>query len=275
MTAIHSWVESPDNHQRHRGKLHSDDLSTQEPNHYNKYPSTKTNSIRLLNKTNDIKTQPVWRLLSLNRPAESIGSIPQASMIYKSQQQINDRRQSESYQQRYQTINTASIPPLMSVRSDVNTAAKLYKTANHTSSSHYDNDNMYYDSNLQIHQQQYTTYNTNNTSDISSAHTRNNGARQKKNSTNRTNTTNKKTNQSPEKTKTSVIDETNSSLEKPKTTNEEVSIKKPNETSVLTSTTEVLAKEIEKSDDSGNGISGEKVAIKNDNETNVVQIENE
>ncbi|CAF3907723.1 unnamed protein product [Adineta steineri] len=43
---------------------------------------------------------------------------------------------------------------------------------------------MYYDSNLQIHQQQYTTYNTNNISDISSAHTTNNGARQKRNSTN-------------------------------------------------------------------------------------------
>ncbi|CAF1301437.1 unnamed protein product [Adineta steineri] len=55
-------------------------------------------------------------------------------MVYKPQQQINDRRQSESYQQRtnindhrqrYQTINTASIPPLMSVRSDINTTAKF------------------------------------------------------------------------------------------------------------------------------------------------------
>ncbi|CAF1054412.1 unnamed protein product [Adineta steineri] len=106
---------------------------------------------------------------------------------------------------------------------------------------------MCYDSNLQIHQQQYTTYNTNNTSDISSAHTTNNGAGQKKNSTNQIS----------------------------KTTNEEVSIKKPNETSALPSTTEVLAKEIGKSNDSSNGISGEKVAIKNDYETNVVQIENE
>ncbi|CAF1180616.1 unnamed protein product [Adineta steineri] len=85
----------------------------------------------------------------------------------------------------------------------------------------------------------------------------------------------KKTNQSSEQTKTSVIDETNSSLEISKTTNEEVSIKKPNEISILTSTTEVLAKEIGKSNDSSNGISGEKVAIKNDYETNVVQIENE
>ncbi|CAF0726034.1 unnamed protein product [Adineta steineri] len=51
-------------------------------------------------------------------------------MICKSQQQINDRRQSKSYQQqininddkqRYQTINTTSISPLMSVQSDVNT----------------------------------------------------------------------------------------------------------------------------------------------------------
>ncbi|CAF1551710.1 unnamed protein product [Adineta steineri] len=69
-------------------------------------------------------------------------------MTYKSQQQINDRRQSESYQQRYQTINTASIPPLMSVRSDVNTTAKLYKIANHINSSHYDDENMYHDLNF-------------------------------------------------------------------------------------------------------------------------------
>ncbi|CAF1417887.1 unnamed protein product [Adineta steineri] len=82
-------------------------------------------SIRLLNKTNDSKTQPVWRSLSPKRPAESISSIPQASMIYKSQQQINDRRQSQSYQLRYQTMNTASILPLMSGRSDVNTSAKI------------------------------------------------------------------------------------------------------------------------------------------------------
>ncbi|CAF3673510.1 unnamed protein product [Adineta steineri] len=104
-------------------------------------------------------------------------------MIYKSQQQTNDRRQSESYQQptnindhkqRYQTINTASIPPSMSVQSDINTAEKLYETANHTIQ-------------IQII---------------------------------------KKTKHSFEQTKTSVIDETNYSLEKPKVTNEEVSIKK-------------------------------------------------
>ncbi|CAF4074186.1 unnamed protein product [Adineta steineri] len=65
----------------------------------------------------------------------------------------------------------------------------------------------------------------------------------------------KKTNQSSEQTKTSVIDETNSSLEKPKITNEEVAIKKSNETSALTATTEVLAKEIGKLNDSSNGIS--------------------
>ncbi|CAF1076881.1 unnamed protein product [Adineta steineri] len=107
---------------------------------------------------------------------------------------------------------------------------------------------MYYDSNLQIHQQQYTTYNTNNTSDISSsAPTTNNGARQKKNSTN----------------------------QKLKRTNEEVPIKKSNETSVLTPTTKILPKEIGKPNDSSNGISDEKFAIKNDNETTVIQIENE
>ncbi|CAF3753924.1 unnamed protein product, partial [Adineta steineri] len=49
------------------------------------------------------------------RPAESIDPIPQASIIYKSQQRTNDRRQLESYQQRYQTMNTASLSPLMSV----------------------------------------------------------------------------------------------------------------------------------------------------------------
>ncbi|CAF0777714.1 unnamed protein product [Adineta steineri] len=337
-----NWDESTDNHQRHRQQLHSDDLSTQKPNRYNKQPTStiktrnndrqQTNSrfkqnSSTLNKTNDNKTttnnnktQPVWRPLSPNRPTEAIDPTPQESMIYKSQQQqqqqINDpRRQSESYQQRtnindhkqqrYQTINTASIPPLMSVRSDVNTTAKLYKTANHTNSSHYEDENMYYDSNLQTHQrynhsnahnrgyttlgsygryrrsgtvrhqQQYTTYNTNNTSGISSAPTTNNGARQKKNPTNRTNTNNKKTSQSSEQTKPTVIDETNSSLEKLKITNEEVPMKKPNETAVLTPTTEVLPKEIGKSNDSGNGISDEKVAIKNDNETNVVQTENE
>ncbi|CAF1112445.1 unnamed protein product [Adineta steineri] len=160
--------ESADNHRRHRQQLHLDDLSTQKPNHYNKQSSTKT----------------IWRPLSTNRLAESIDPISQESIIYKSQQQTNDHRQSESYQQRinmndykqrYQTINTASVPSLM----------------------------------------------------------------------------------------------------KPKTTNEEVSIKKPNETSVLTPTTKVLAKEIGKSDDSGNGILDEKVAIKNDNGTNVVQTENE
>ncbi|CAF1382973.1 unnamed protein product [Adineta steineri] len=176
-------------------------------------------------------------------------------------------------QQRYQTINTASIPSLMSVPSDVNTTAKLYKIANHINSSHHDDKNMYYDLNLKTHQQQYTTYNTNNISSIPSTPTTNNEAQQKKNFTNHTNTNNKTTNQSSEKTKTSVIDETNSSLEKPETTNEEVSIKKPNETSVLTSTTKILTKEIGKSNDSGNGISDEEVAIQNDNETNIVQIE--
>ncbi|CAF1070385.1 unnamed protein product [Adineta steineri] len=68
-------------------------------------------------------------------------------MIYKSQQQTNDRRQSESYQQptnindhkqRYQTINTASIPPSMSVQSDINTAEKLhYNNRYNYSNEHY------------------------------------------------------------------------------------------------------------------------------------------
>ncbi|CAF1212887.1 unnamed protein product [Adineta steineri] len=59
-------------------------------------------------------------------------------MVYKPQQQINDCRQSESYQQRYQTINTAYIPPLMSVRSDINTTAKLhYNNRYNYSNEHY------------------------------------------------------------------------------------------------------------------------------------------
>ncbi|CAF1443608.1 unnamed protein product [Adineta steineri] len=80
----------------------------------------------------------------------------------------------------------------MSVRSDVNTTAKLNKIANHVNSSHYDDKNMYHDLNLKTHQQQYTTYNTNNISNISLVSTTNYEAQQKKNSTNRTNTNDKK-----------------------------------------------------------------------------------
>jgi hypothetical protein len=333
-----NWNESNDNRQHQ--SLHSDNLSTQKSNRYNKQSSIKirhndrqqinsrskptsslSNKINQLidNKSTNKKTQAVWRPLSPTRSSEPIDSIPQEPISYKSQQQqqINDRRQSDSYQQRtnlndhkqrYQTtntsmINTASIPPLMSVRSDATTTAKLYKTTNHTGSSdYYDDENVYYDSNLQTHQryhhsnlhnrgyttlgsygrykrsvplrhqQQYTTYNINNTSTISSAPNTSSGTRQKKNSTNRTNTNNKKSNQSSEQTKTSMVDDqANSSIVKNQPIIEDVSITKPIETSVLSSTTE-----IEKSNPSGNGISDQKIVIKTDNESNIIsQTENQ
>ncbi len=263
-----------------------------------------------MHKTNqsiDNKTQPVWHSLSPARPSETIDPTPQESTSYKSQQQTNDRRQSESYQQRTNLndhkqrypsiINTASIPPLMSVRSDPTTTAKLYEAANHTGSSHYDDDAAYYDSNLQTHQryqhsnlhnrgyttlgsygryrrggtlrhqQQYTTYNTNNTSGVSSAPQTSTGTRQKKNSTN---------NKKSEQRKPLVVDEVYSPLEKQKTIIEEIPITKPIETSVLSPSTEVLTKEIEKSNGSGNVISDQKISIQNDNETTVVgQTQNE
>jgi hypothetical protein len=324
-----NWNESNDNRQHQ--SLHSDNLSTQKSNRYNKQSSIKirhndrqqinsrskptsslSNKINQLidNKSTNKKTQAVWRPLSPTRSSEPIDSIPQEPISYKSQQQqqINDRRQSDSYQQRtnlndhkqrYQTtntsmINTASIPPLMSVRSDATTTAKLYKTTNHTGSSdYYDDENVYYDSNLQTHQryhhsnlhnrgyttlgsygrykrsvplrhqQQYTTYNTNNTSGVSSAPHTTTGTRQKKNSTN---------NKKSEQRKPLVVDEVYSPLEKQKTIIEEI----PIETSVLSPSTEVLTKEIEKSNGSGNVISDKKISIQNDNETTVVgQTQNE
>jgi hypothetical protein len=205
-------------------------------------------------------------------------------------------------------INTASIPPLMSVRSDATTTAKLYKSVNHTGSAHYDDDyyddeNAYYDPNLQTHQryhqsnlhnrgyttlgsygryrrsgtlrhqQQYATYNMNNTSGISSAPSTSTGARQKKNSTNRTNTNNKKTNQSFEQPKPLIVDERNTPSIKKQITTEEVPITKPIETSISSPpVTEVLTTETGKSND----ISDQKTSVKNENESNVVgQTENE
>jgi hypothetical protein len=290
-----SWDETAEN--RPRQQLHSDDLSTQKSTRHNKQLSIKTrhndrqqvNSRTKLNKSNQStnnKSQQAWRPLSPNRTSESIDPTPQESNSYKSQQQ-QQRTNLNDHKQRYQTsntsmINTASIPPLMSVRSDATTTAKLFKT---TASDYYEDENAYYDSNLQTHQryhqsnlpnrgyttlgsygryrrggalrhqQQYTTYNINNTSGISSAPNTSTGTRQKKNSNN------KKTNQSSEQNKTSNIESTNSPIVKNSPAIEEVPIPKPIETSVLTPTIEI---------DKSNGNTEQKAAIKNDNETAIV-----
>lgn len=202
--------------------------------------------------------------------------MPQESVPYKSQQRSN----LNDHKQRYQTapqplIDTSSIPPLMSVRSDATATANLYKSA-----AHYDEESMYYNSSLDMHQnyhhtnlhnrgyttlgsygryrrggtvrhqQQYASYNINNTSGVSSAPNTSSGTRQKKNSSNRTNS--------------------NKSV---KTPNEEVSISKLLDTPiVLPSSNEVLLKGTEKSNDTIE----QKSTIKNDNEANsVVQTENE
>jgi hypothetical protein len=309
-----NWNESPiDN--RHRQQLHSDDLSTQKPNRYNKQirqndrqqtnsrsKPTSTLSNKINQSTNN-KSQPAWRPLSPTRQSESTDPTQQEPISYKSQQRTN----LNDHKQRYQTtntsiINTASIPPLMSVRSDATVTAKLYKTANHTGSSdYYDDENAYYDSNLQTHQryhpsnlhnrgyttlgsygryrrsgtlrhqQQYTTYNINNTSGISSAPNTASGTRQKKNSSNRTTTNNKKPNQSSEQKKISVVDESNTSIVKNQPTIEEVPITKSIETSILSPTLE-----IENLNESGNGISDQKSLLKTENESNIVsQTENQ
>ncbi|CAF1097369.1 unnamed protein product [Rotaria sordida] len=142
-------------------------------------------------KTVTNKTQPAWRPLSPARPLDSNDPTPQESASYKPQININDRRQSAPLErkQRYTPINTASIPPLMSVRSDVpptsTTTSKQYKTSNqlqrqdYNSSSHYsqrndfynetndstwgnddeyyDDETGYYDPNIQTHQRHQHT----------------------------------------------------------------------------------------------------------------------
>ncbi|CAF2823948.1 unnamed protein product [Rotaria sp. Silwood2] len=150
------------------------------------------------NKTVTNKTQPAWRPLSPARPLDLNDPTPQESISYKSQTNIDDRRQSapNDRKQRYTQINTSSIPPLMSVRSDVppstsTTTSKQYKTSSqsqrqdYNSSSHYsqrndfynetndtnwgnddeyyDDDTGYYDPNMQTHQRHHHTmgYNSN------------------------------------------------------------------------------------------------------------------
>lgn len=202
----------------------------------------------------------------------------QESIPYKPQQQQQQRtKTSDHNKQRYQTsnINTSSIPPLMSVRSDATTTANLYQTM---PSDYYEDDSTYYNSNIQSHQRyhpsnahnrgyttlgsygryrrggtirhqqqqqhQYPTYNLNRTSGVSSAPTANTGARQKKNSTN------KKSHTSSEQTKTTEIDEVHSPVVKTPPIMEE---RKLPETPVLSPTIE-----LEKS----NGTSDSKTAIK-------------
>jgi len=134
--------------------------------------------------------------LSPTRPIETNDPTPQEAISYKNQiktNDINDRRQSAPIERkhRYTTpINTSSIPPLMSVRSDVPpptgssaTTSKHLKTSNqsqrqdYNSSSHYsqrndfynetndsawgnddeyyDDETGYYDPNIQTHQRHH------------------------------------------------------------------------------------------------------------------------
>jgi hypothetical protein len=151
------------------------------------------------NKTVTNKSQPPWRPLSPTRPIDSNDPTPQEAISYKTQiktNDINDRRPSapterkSRYNTSSTTINTASIPPLMSVRSDVppptvsssanTTTSKHFKTSNqsqrqdYNTSSHYsqrndfynetndsawgnddeyyDDETGYYDPNIQTHQ---------------------------------------------------------------------------------------------------------------------------
>jgi hypothetical protein len=198
------------NDRRRQQQTISDDLS-QKSNRYNEqtndYNRTKQSSIKSRskdiqssskseNKTLNNKTQPPWRALSPTRPLDPNDPTPQEAISYKTQiktNDINDRRQlaPTERKQRYTTtttpINTASIPPLMSVRSDVppttvssSTTSKHLKTSNqsqrqdYTNSSHYsqrndfyndtndstwvnddeyyDDETGYYDPNIQTHQ---------------------------------------------------------------------------------------------------------------------------
>jgi hypothetical protein len=156
------------------------------------------------NKIVNNKNQPAWRALSPPRPIDTNEPTPQEAISYKTQMKstdINDRRQSAPTERkpRYTTtsttINTSSIPPLMSVRSDVPpstiqssssttaTTSKHFKTSNqsqrqdYNNSSHYsqrndfynetndstwgnddeyyDDETGYYDPNIQTHQRHH------------------------------------------------------------------------------------------------------------------------
>ena len=148
--------------------------------------SSDVSATKLDPKTVPNKNQPVWRALSPARPLESTDPTPQEAISIAQQQKpveqptqpVHDRRQSAppERKQRYApSINTASIPPLMSVRSDVPptstaTGSKHFKTANPSHYSqrnefyneatdatwanddeYYDEDTGYYDSSMQTH----------------------------------------------------------------------------------------------------------------------------
>ncbi|CAF0891877.1 unnamed protein product [Adineta ricciae] len=296
------------NQQRRRQQLHSDDSATQRSNRFNKQVVNKTNqndkqqtnshvkpNSAPTNKTNQIsdtksmnnKNQPAWRSLSPNRPTESVDPTPQESMSYKSQQRTN----LNDHKQRYPPIDTSSIPPLMSVRSNLPIpTSKSYQTTNHTGAPHYDDENAYYESNLQAHQryqhshlqnrgyttlgsygryrrsgtlrhqQQYTTYNTTNTSAGSSAPSTSNGTRQKKNANN------KKVSSSSDQSKSAVADNVNSPTENVKTINDEIPVVKSPEPLIPSPSMETG-----KLNESNIGINEQKNISKTDNENNTNQ----
>ena len=122
-------------------------------------------------------SQPVWRPLSPNRPLDVNDPTPQESIHSHSQNKsTHDRRQPER-KSRYTTpMNTSSIPPLMSVRSDVvppslpsNTNLnKHYKSSNYSQrhefypetneDEYYEDDNGgYYDSTMSTHSRQQSS----------------------------------------------------------------------------------------------------------------------
>ena len=209
------------------------------------------------------RSQEAWRLQSPNQPMEELTS--QEPVNYKSQPRAN----LNDHKQGYAMINTASIPPLMSVRSDPASTAKLYQS----SSTHYPQHNEYYNdgnedetgyyesdltshqryqsstmhnrgytalgpygryrrSGAHRHQQHYAGYHTHPT--VPSAPSTVSGPRQKKTaSANRTTSSNsKKVHDSSDLTKTPVLDEEISSLMTKQLNMDDVSVPRPIETSI-------------------------------------------
>lgn len=283
-----TWNETNENQSRQQ--FSSDDHSTSNSTRHNKPSSIKIrpqDRMQVNTRSKTTRNPPSFENKSTTNKSSSAAQhtpsptqlmkplepIPQESISYKSQQRTN----TSEHKQRYQTsnINTASIPPLMSVRSDATTTAKLFQNM---SSDYYEDDNGYYDSNLQTHpryhqsnlhnrgytalgsygryrrsgtvrqqqQQQYPSYHLNNTSGISSAPTTSTGARQKKNPNP------KKSNTSSEQTKSIELDDTHSPVVK---TPPAIDENKPSETPVLSPPID-----IEKS----NGTSELQSAIKSD-----------
>ena len=261
--------------------------------------SLNKNNQTMNNKPTNNKNQSVRRPISPNRLSEPADDPTLKE--YKSQQRthLNDHKQ------RYQTastsvINTASIPPLMSVRSDATVTTNLYKPANHAISSHYGDDNIYYDPSLETrqnyrhsnlhhrkytalesygryrrsgtlrHQQQHASYNIHGTSSISSAPNTSSRTRQNKKATNR------KTNQSADQEKSPIVSKVKSSLIRDQATIGNVPVTKQNEPSVSSSTIELSTIDGQKSNDAKHDSCDQKTSIKNENESNtILQTENE